>query len=60
MTHVEFSDDERALYTAVEERSRVQVNNYLREGRAMKNYSSILAMLVRLRQVSFSKITSDC
>jgi len=52
MTQVEFNDDERALYKAVEERSRVQVNNYLREGRALKNYSNILAMLVRLRQVS--------
>jgi len=52
MTQVEFNDDERALYKAVEERSRVQVNNYLREGRALKKYSNILAMLVRLRQVS--------
>jgi hypothetical protein len=43
--------EERALYTAVEERSRVAVNKYLREGVAMKNYSSILAMVVRLRQV---------
>lgn len=48
---IEFDKDERSLYTAVEARARVQVNKYLREGVAMKNYSSMLAMVVRLRQV---------
>jgi hypothetical protein len=50
-TYVELSPDERQLYQAVEERARVQINRYLREGVVMKNYSCILAMLVRLRQV---------
>lgn len=50
-TYVELSPDERQLYQAVEERARVEINRYLREGVVMKNYSCILAMLVRLRQV---------
>jgi hypothetical protein len=48
---VELSTDERQLYKAVEDRARVEINRYLREGVVMKNYSCILAMLVRLRQV---------
>ena len=50
---VELSADERQLYKAVEDRARVEINRYLREGVVMKNYSCILAMLVRLRQVIF-------
>lgn len=51
VTYVEFSPEERELYKAVEERARIHINKYLREGTAPGNYSSILAMLVRLRQV---------
>ena len=39
------------MYTAIEQRARIRINKYLREGQAAKNYSNILAMLVRLRQV---------
>lgn len=48
---MQFTEDERALYKAVEQRAVVTLNKYLREDNVMKNYSSILAMLVRLRQV---------
>ena len=51
VTYVEFSPEERELYKAVEDRARVHINKYLKEGTAPGNYSSILAMLVRLRQV---------
>jgi SNF2 family DNA or RNA helicase len=51
VTYVEFSPEERELYKAVEERARLRINKYLKEGTAPGNYSSILAMLVRLRQV---------
>lgn len=51
VTYVEFNPEERELYKAVEERARIHINKYLREGTAPGNYSSILAMLVRLRQV---------
>ena len=53
-TYVEFTPDERNMYKAVESRARVDINRYLREGDGMKNYSNILAMLVRLRQVCTS------
>ena len=49
--YLDFSPEERELYKAVEDRARVTVNKYLKEHDAMKNYSSILAMIVRLRQV---------
>jgi SWI/SNF-related matrix-associated actin-dependent regulator of chromatin subfamily A3 len=48
---IELSPDERGLYEIVEGRARVRVNKYLKEGDAMKNYSNILAMILRLRQV---------
>jgi SNF2 family DNA or RNA helicase len=49
--YLDFSPEERDLYKAVEERARVTVNKYLKAKDALKNYSSILAMIVRLRQV---------
>jgi hypothetical protein len=51
MVWLELNPDERSLYGAVEARARVDINKYLDQGTVMKNYSSILAMLVRLRQV---------
>jgi hypothetical protein len=39
------------MYTGIEQRAKLRINKYLREGEATKNYSTILAMLVRLRQV---------
>jgi len=48
---IELDSDERALYEAVEHRAQMRINRYLREGDVLKNYSSILAMLVRLRQL---------
>ena len=49
--YVEFSPEERELYKAVEDRARVNINKYLKARVAMKNYSNILAMVLRLRQV---------
>ena len=48
---VEFSDEERRLYECVESMSRDVMNRYIRQGTVMKNYSSVLAMLMRLRQI---------
>jgi SNF2 family DNA or RNA helicase len=58
-TYVEFTPDERNMYKAVEARARIDINRYLREGDGMKNYSNILAMLVRLRQVCSSIMFSN-
>lgn len=48
--NVEFSDDEHQFYKALETRSQVQFNKYLRAGTVGRNYSNILALLLRLRQ----------
>jgi hypothetical protein len=44
------SHDLQDFYTALESRSRLQFNRYLKEGTVMSNYSNVLAMLLRLRQ----------
>lgn len=48
--HVPFSDEEWNFYRALESRSRVMFNKYVRAGTVGKNYSSILVLLLRLRQ----------
>ncbi|KAI5841595.1 SNF2 family N-terminal domain-containing protein, partial [Tricharina praecox] len=50
MVELEFSDDERALYKAVELHSIDRINKYMREGKEMKEFA-ILTMLLRLRQM---------
>jgi len=51
MVELEFTDDERALYKAVELHSIAEINNYMLQGTEMKNFDAILTMLLRLRQV---------
>lgn len=51
MVELEFNDEERRLYDCVESMSRDVMNRYIRQGTVMKNYSSVLAMLMRLRQI---------
>ncbi|CAG8493904.1 3556_t:CDS:10 [Acaulospora morrowiae] len=46
----EFSPDERQFYDALEKRSRVIFNRYLKAGSVLKNYAYILVLLLRLRQ----------
>lgn len=48
--YAELSNDEKDFYKQLEEKSQVQFNKYLREGSVGKNYSSILVLLLRLRQ----------
>ncbi|KAJ9155266.1 DNA repair protein RAD5 [Pleurostoma richardsiae] len=49
--HAVFSPEEQSLYRDMETRTRTQFNKYLREGTIGKNYSNILTLLLRLRQV---------
>lgn len=51
MVELEFSDEERALYKCVEDKSREVLNGYIKEGTVMKNYTIVLVMLLRLRQI---------
>ncbi|RHZ75362.1 hypothetical protein Glove_216g60 [Diversispora epigaea] len=46
----EFSQDERQFYDALETKSRIEFNRYLKDGSVLKNYAYILVMLLRLRQ----------
>ncbi|KAK4687537.1 hypothetical protein P7C73_g2588, partial [Tremellales sp. Uapishka_1] len=46
-----FTPEERAIYTQVELRARVRFNKFLRQGTVLKNYSVVLVLLLRLRQL---------
>lgn len=48
--HVTFDEDESAFYHALQTKTRIQFNKYVATGSVGKNYSSILVLLLRLRQ----------
>ncbi|KAF4637235.1 hypothetical protein G7Y89_g851 [Cudoniella acicularis] len=48
--HVVFSEDEQAFYEALESKTQIQFNKYLRANTVGRNYSNILVLLLRLRQ----------
>lgn len=45
-----FSEDEEAVYRALETRTQLQFNRYLKAGSVGRNYSNVLVLLLRLRQ----------
>nr|XP_019002387.1 uncharacterized protein I203_04868 [Kwoniella mangroviensis CBS 8507]OCF65848.1 hypothetical protein I203_04868 [Kwoniella mangroviensis CBS 8507] len=52
VVELSFTDDERQIYTAIENRFQVRFNSYLKKGTVMKHYSVVLVMLLRLRQLT--------
>lgn len=48
--HAEFSEDEQAFYQALEGKTQLQFNKYLKAGTVGRNYSNVLVLLLRLRQ----------
>lgn len=48
--HSEFSIDERDFYKALESRTQLQFNRFLKAGTIGRNYSNVLVLLLRLRQ----------
>lgn len=48
--HAVFSDDEQAFYRALESKTQLQFNKYLKAGTVGRNYSNVLVLLLRLRQ----------
>ncbi|KAI9677213.1 MAG: hypothetical protein M1829_002787 [Trizodia sp. TS-e1964] len=48
--HAVFSEDERAFYTALETKTQLQFNKYMRANSIGRNYSNVLVLLLRLRQ----------
>ncbi|KAF9465092.1 SNF2 family N-terminal domain-containing protein [Collybia nuda] len=51
LVRLEFSTEEREIYTTVESRTQAKFNRYLRAGTVLKNYSQVLVLLLRLRQI---------
>ncbi|KAI7875063.1 SNF2 family N-terminal domain-containing protein [Mucor mucedo] len=50
MTHIDFTPDERNHYDFVNQTAQARFNKYMAAGTVMKNYSSVLVLLLRLRQ----------
>lgn len=48
--HSEFNEDESSLYQALESKTAVQFNKYLKSGTVGRSYTAILVLLLRLRQ----------
>jgi SNF2 family DNA or RNA helicase len=48
--HVVFNEDEQAFYNALESKTQIQFNKYVRANTVGKNYSNVLVLLLRLRQ----------
>ncbi|KAH7310958.1 SNF2 family N-terminal domain-containing protein [Rhexocercosporidium sp. MPI-PUGE-AT-0058] len=48
--HVVFDDDETAFYAALETKTQLQFNKYMKAGTVGKNYTNVLVLLLRLRQ----------
>lgn len=48
--HVVFDEEEQAFYRALENKTQVQFNKYLKKGTVTKNYANVLVLLLRLRQ----------
>ncbi|GAV79907.1 SNF2_N domain-containing protein/Helicase_C domain-containing protein/HIRAN domain-containing protein/zf-C3HC4_2 domain-containing protein, partial [Cephalotus follicularis] len=49
--YVELSVDEREMYDRIEEEAKGVFRNYIDAGRLMQNYSTILSIILRLRQI---------
>ncbi len=52
IVHAIFNEDEQAYYTALESKTLIQFNKYVKAGTIGKNYSNILVLLLRLRQAA--------
>ncbi|RPA97556.1 hypothetical protein L873DRAFT_1771102 [Choiromyces venosus 120613-1] len=50
MVHAVLSPDEQQFYQALQDKSKILYNKYLRAGTVGRNYSNILVLLLRLRQ----------
>ena len=46
----EFDEDERAFYSALEARTSLTFNKFIKSNQVMSNYTSVLLLLLRLRQ----------
>ncbi|KAL5496134.1 hypothetical protein ACEPAH_3051 [Sanghuangporus vaninii] len=51
LIELEFTREERLIYEGLESRQKKVVSRFVKEGTVMKNYSFILVMILRLRQL---------
>ncbi|KAJ8073759.1 hypothetical protein PM082_012037 [Marasmius tenuissimus] len=51
LNKLEFSEEEKEIYEMVERKSQAIFNRFLRAGTVLKNYSQVLVLLLRLRQI---------
>jgi len=50
LTELSFTPDEKSFYDALETKTQVQFNKYVKAGTVGKHYTNILVLLLRLRQ----------
>jgi SNF2 family DNA or RNA helicase len=55
----EFDEDEQEFYSALENRVEETIQKYARSGDLMKSYTSVMVLLLRLRQGKSSSILDD-
>ncbi|KAF7302742.1 SNF2 superfamily protein [Mycena chlorophos] len=51
LVSLEFSEEEREIYNHFESIQQAKFNRFLREGSVLRNYASVLVLLLRLRQL---------
>ncbi|RVD86785.1 uncharacterized protein DFL_005043 [Arthrobotrys flagrans] len=51
LIHPVFGDDEQEIYNAVEQKVQLRFNKYIENGSVLRNYTYVLLLLLRLRQV---------
>lgn len=56
----DFDDDERAFYAALETKTNLTMNKFIKHGEVMRNYTEIMVLLLRLRQGEFSRLPNCC
>ena len=53
----EFDDDERDFYAALETKTNLTMNKFIKQGEVMRNYTEIMVLLLRLRQGELSRLS---
>ncbi|KAI9004916.1 SNF2 family N-terminal domain-containing protein [Phycomyces nitens] len=50
LTHIDFTNDEKEFYDYINSKAQARFNKLVADGTVMQNYSSVLVLLLRLRQ----------
>ncbi|TRM63219.1 SNF2 family N-terminal domain-containing protein [Schizophyllum amplum] len=52
LVKLDFTPDERQIYDDIEGQTHVRINKYIAQGTLVKNYSFVLVLILRLRQLT--------